>query len=68
MAMSIVIYQRLHTSLGIASLTLNPGGCNKSTISCHLPGGFLGITPNLLTCMGVWDGAFLEGACVARFL
>ena len=33
------------------SLTLLPGGCDKSVISLHFPGEWpLGMTPNLLTC------------------
>ena len=49
MAASTVMQLRLHSSLGIASLMLAPCGCDRSTISHHLPSNFFGTTPNLLT-------------------
>ena len=50
-AESIVIYDREQRAFGIPSLTLWPGGWDKSTMRRHLPGWcFLGITPNLLMC------------------
>ena len=40
------------------SMTLPPGGCDKSVISLHFPGEWpLGMTPNLLTCrLGAANG------------
>ena len=40
-------YERLHHSLLIASLTLEPSGTDRSTMSLHFPGlFFFGMTPN----------------------
>ena len=38
--MSTQVYDRLHESLSIPSLTLAPSGDDRSIMSCHLPGLF----------------------------
>ena len=48
---STVTYCKANSSWSIPSLTLQPPGDNKSTMSLHFPGWpFLGITPKLLIC------------------
>ena len=50
-ASSTLTYCSEHSFVSTPSLTLDPSGADKSTISLHFPGVPLGITPNLFICI-----------------
>ena len=62
------MYDIEESSGEMPSLTLIPGGYDKSTIRRNFPGWFFfSMTPNLLMCTGYWISSGAKGPNFPKF-